>query len=90
MYYVYIIESLIDGDFYKGSTINYQKRVEQHNNGESSFTRSKLPWKLIFVEGFETKKEALLREMQLKKCNKVYLKWLILQPSNLLNSLLDR
>jgi len=34
MYYVYILESLVDGDFYKGSTEDYLKRLERHNNGE--------------------------------------------------------
>lgn len=43
MYYVYIIESLVDGDFYKGSTADYLKRLEQHNNVESTYTRTKMP-----------------------------------------------
>jgi len=69
MYYVYILESLKDGDFYKGSTEDYLKRIQEHNNGENQFTRSKMPWKLIFVQKFETKTEALIREKKLKRCN---------------------
>ncbi len=42
MYFVYIIESLADGDFYKGLTTNYLKRLDEHNNGESRFTASNL------------------------------------------------
>ena len=86
MYYVYILESLVDGDFYKGYTDNYEKRLGEHNSGESRFTRSKMPWRLIFVESFEVKRDALIREKQLKKCNKQYLHWLIKQPSNILNN----
>jgi putative endonuclease len=85
MYYVYILESLSNGDYYKGSTENYLKRLEEHNKGESQYTRGLCPWRLIFVQAFETKAEALKREKQLKKCNKEYLKWLIIQPFNILN-----
>ena len=49
MYFVYIIESEVDGEYYKGFTTNYLKRLEQHNNGESNYTKTKIPWKLIFV-----------------------------------------
>jgi putative endonuclease len=86
MYYVYILESEVDGDFYKGSTQDYMKRLEQHNNGESEFTATKRPWKLIFVQVFETKKEALIQEKKLKRCNKEYLRWLITRPVNILNN----
>ena len=86
MYYVYILESLVDGDFYKGSTEDYIKRLNEHNNGESQFTRSKMPWKLIFARQFEAKREALIEEKRLKKCNKDYLRWLLTQPVNILNN----
>ena len=86
MYYVYILESISDSDFYKGSTENYWKRLEQHNSGDSQFTRSKMPWRLIFVQQFDNKRAALIEEKRLKKCNKVYLQWLINQPVNILNN----
>jgi putative endonuclease len=86
MYYVYILESLVDGDFYKGSTSDYLKRLDSHNRGESRFTRSKLPWKIVFVQQFEGKTEALIQEKKLKRCNKEYLRWLIMQPVNILNN----
>jgi putative endonuclease len=86
MYYVYILESLVDGDFYKGSSSDYIKRLAEHNNGESQFTRSKMPWKLVFVRTFATKPEALVEEKRIKRCNKEYLRWLIKQPINILNN----
>ncbi len=85
MYYVYIIESQIDSDLYKGSTGDYLKRLEQHNNGESKFTSTKMPWRLIFVQEFETKTLALIQEKKLKRYNRDYLRWLIKQPLNILN-----
>ena len=84
MFYVYILESSIDGDFYKGSAEDYLKRLVEHNSGQSKFTRTKMPWKLVFVRGFDTRREALIEEKRLKKCNKDYLCWLIKQPVNII------
>ncbi|CAN5202621.1 GIY-YIG nuclease family protein [soil metagenome] len=84
MYYVYILEREVDGTFYKGISQDYLKRLLQHNSGESLFTKNKMPWKIIFVQVFETKKEALIQERKLKRGNKEYLRWLINQPVNIL------
>ncbi|MCP9751152.1 GIY-YIG nuclease family protein [Ferruginibacter sp. HRS2-29] len=67
MYYVYILRSDVDQSFYKGYTENPAQRLIQHNNGESAYTRNKIPWELVYVEVFSTKKEALIREKNLKK-----------------------
>jgi len=85
MYFVYIIESLRSGIFYKGSTSDYSRRLSEHNEDLNMYTKGKGPWKLIFVQEFETKSEALVKERKLKRCNKEYLKWLIKQPLNILN-----
>lgn len=85
MYYVYIIKSVTTGIFYKGSTSDYYRRLGEHNNGINEFTRGKGPWKLAFVQEFETRSEALVKEKNWKRCNKEYLKWLIKQPVNILN-----
>jgi putative endonuclease len=81
-----MIESLVDGDLYKGSTEDFQKRLLQHNSGESQFTKTKMPWRLVFVQKFDSKKDALIVEKRLKRCNKQYLRWLIEQPVNILNN----
>jgi predicted GIY-YIG superfamily endonuclease len=41
---------------------------------------------LVFVQSFLTKREALIQEKKLKRCNKEYLNWLINQPVNILNN----
>jgi len=84
MYYVYMIESFTTGVFYKGSTSDYIRRLSEHNEGLNVSTKGKGSWRLIFVQCLKTKKVALIRERQLKKCNKKYLKWLIDQPANIL------
>ena len=83
-YYVYIIRSLKDGTYYKGSTEDYRKRFAEHNAGLSTFTAHKRPWVLLYVEVHPDKQSALIRERKLKKCKKEYFEWLALQPSNIL------
>ena len=76
---------LKDNTYYKGYTQNYLKRLEQHNRGESQYTSSKIPWKLVYVEECKDKRSALKREKSLKRANLEYIKWLIHQNSNILN-----
>ena len=83
-YYVYIIQSEVDGSFYKGFTTDYLKRLAAHNAGLSTYTSRKIPWKLMYVEELPSKKEALQRELMLKRQNSQYINWLIQQPSNLI------
>ena len=65
-FYVYIIKSLRDQSYYKGFTENPIIRLKRHNNAESKYTRNKMPWKFVYLEYFERKKEALVREKHLK------------------------
>ena len=75
MYYVYIIQSELDKSWYYGFSENPEKRLHFHNDGKSKYTKSKLPWKMIFRRGFKTKTKALKFERYLKKTrNKEYIK----------------
>lgn len=76
-YFVYIIQSEIDNTYYKGFTENPEQRIKQHNNGESRYTSTRIPWKLVYLEECATKREALIREKQIKRFNSQYLKSLI-------------
>jgi putative endonuclease len=67
MFYCYIIYSETHNKYYKGFTENPDKRLQQHNNGESRFTKNFIPWKLVFIQSFENKADALKREKVLKK-----------------------
>ncbi len=66
-FYVYILQSEKDGSYYKGYTDNPALRLTRHNNGESTYTRTKLPWKIVYLEIYANKTEALKRERALKK-----------------------
>ena len=83
MYYVYIIYSAAVDVYYKGYTLDYDKRLEQHNDNKSRYTAHKGPWTLIFVQEFKDKSDALKREKQLKRQNRAYLEWLLNQEINI-------
>lgn len=66
MYFVYIIECE-DGSLYTGSSPNPKERFLKHKAGiGGKYTRSHKPVKLVYTEQFETKSEALKREIQIK------------------------
>ena len=66
MFYVYILKSKSNGLLYKGFTGDLKKRIKEHNNGHSAFTKNKGPWKLIYYEAFISKRDALREELFLK------------------------
>ena len=77
-YFVYIIESLKDGSYYVGSTQNITERMERHNQGRSTYTKSKRPWKLVFCEELPDRSRAIIREKEIKsKKSKSYIEHLV-------------
>ena len=66
MFYVYILESGIDGSFYIGQTSNLEDRLRRHNAGTEKYTRTKAPWKIFWFEAVETRSAAMRLEMKLK------------------------
>jgi len=66
-FFTYIIQSKLDNSFYIGYTSDLNKRMEFHNMGLSKYTSKKIPWVLVYSEGFETKQNAISREIFLKK-----------------------
>jgi len=66
MHYVYILKSEKDGSLYKGSTSDIKKRLAEHNSGNSKYSSSKKPFKLIWYGAFLTKKQALEFEIYIK------------------------
>ncbi len=66
MYNVYVILSSSDNRRYIGSTGQLQKRLNDHNSGESRSTKNRGPWTLIHVESFDSRGQAMIRERFLK------------------------
>lgn len=66
MYYVYILECC-DGTLYTGYTNNVAKRVAKHNLGVGAkYTRGRTPCRLVYVEEFISKNDAMRREWNIK------------------------
>lgn len=75
MFYVYLLQSELNHLFYVGFSENPQERLVAHNSGGNPSTKAGRPWKLIYLEGYLDKKDALGREKFLKSgSGKTYLK----------------
>jgi len=75
MYYVYVLISLKDRNFYTGFTNDLKKRFKQHNEGEVYSTRLRTPFSLVYYEACLDKEDAKMRERYLKTgMGKKYLK----------------
>ena len=75
MYYVYLLKSLKDNEWYTGYTGDLQKRILEHNQGKNFSTQHRAPFQLIYYEACVHEKDARARERYLKSgMGKRYLK----------------
>ena len=51
IYYVYILRSLKDFNYYTGYTIDLEKRVNQHKKEQVESTKNRIPFELVYFEG---------------------------------------
>ena len=66
-YFVYIL-LCNDGSFYTGYTRDVDERAKLHANGNGArYTRAHPPKKVVYVEEFSTRSEAMKRERAIKK-----------------------
>jgi putative endonuclease len=82
MYYVYIIYSEKHDKYYRGFSENPWRRLWYHNAGKSYYTSKYVPWKIVFIQSFDTKSDVLKREKSLKKYSKKQIRELILSHLN--------
>ena len=66
MYYVYVLKSRKDNNFYIGSTNDLRRRFREHNSGWVFSTKSRKPFALIYYEAYGVESDARKREMNLK------------------------
>lgn len=70
MKYVYILQSEIDPErFYTGSTNDLNRRLEEHNSGQSVHTNKYKPWKIKTYIAFDDHEKADSFEAFLKSGN---------------------
>jgi len=65
-YYVYMLLCK-DGSYYTGHAKNVKRRVEQHKKGQGArYTRMHRPEKIVYVEEFNSRSDAMKREREIK------------------------
>lgn len=75
MFYTYVIKNKLGDRIYTGLTNDLRKRFKQHNEGKSTWTKSRGPRKLIYYEVCLDQNDARSRELYLKSgMGKRYLK----------------
>ncbi len=75
MYYVYVLQSEMDGKFYAGFTQDLKLRFEHHQKGLVESTKNRRPLKLIYYEACIDKDDATKREKYFKTYHgKMFLK----------------
>ena len=72
MHYVYILKSKKDGQLYIGQTSDLRKRLNEHNDGKSLSTKSRIPFELIYYEAYQNSLLAKQREYKLKNFGQSY------------------
>lgn len=71
MYFVYLLRDSLD-KIYIGQTEDVLKRLEEHRQGRSYWTRRMTDIRLIYYEAYSEKEFALDREKKLKKRASAY------------------
>ncbi len=65
--YTYILKCY-DDSYYTGSTVDIERRLVQHQEGEgANYTAKRLPVCLVYIEIYDRIDEAFYREKQIQK-----------------------
>jgi putative endonuclease len=65
-FYVYVIQSLRDEQWYTGYTNDLKRRLSEHNQQKNFSTKLRAPFKLIYYEACRNSLDAKRREKFLK------------------------
>ena len=78
MFYTYIIYSTTIDKYYIGQCEDLEKRLSDHNNSRSTYTKNGQPWALKWSKQSDTRSEAIAEERRIKKKkSRKYVEWLI-------------
>ena len=72
MYYVYLLRSKKDQNFYIGYSSDLKKRFKQHINGQVESTKHRQPLELVYYEAYYMEAQAREREEKLKAFGSAY------------------
>jgi len=66
MYYTYVLKSKKSGRLYTGYTHDLRKRLTEHEEKKSTYTKGRGPYQLIYYEACLDESDARAREQYLK------------------------
>lgn len=70
-WFVYMLQSDVDGRLYTGISDDVERRLSTHNAGKGAkATKPWRPWRVVHVERYESKGEALRREAAIKRLSR--------------------
>lgn len=64
--FLYILQSEQSNRYYIGSTVDWKRRLSEHNEGKSTYTKITKPWKLVYLHEYSTMTAARQDEYRLK------------------------
>ncbi len=67
MFFVYILYSRSINKYYIGQTNDLERRISEHNSGQTTYSSRGISWELIYQEEKNTRSEAMLLEMKIKQ-----------------------
>ena len=65
-YFIYALVSEIDQRIYVGFTVDVNRRLREHNSGQTTSTKGYRPWSLLYTECVVGRNDARKREKYLK------------------------
>jgi len=65
--FCYILYSEKLKKYYVGSTPDIERRLSEHNRGKEKFTKTGIPWVLVYKEMYNNLAESRKRELEIKK-----------------------
>ncbi|MBD3281454.1 GIY-YIG nuclease family protein [Candidatus Uhrbacteria bacterium] len=72
MWYFYILQSQKNQNyFYKGSTNDLERRLEEHNKGLTPSNSNFRPFRIVYFEAYLDEETARLRERSVKRSGSV-------------------
>ncbi len=66
MFTVYVLRNEKTGRHYIGCTHDLDRRLIEHNRGQTKSTRQQGPWNLLYMEEYKTLTDAQRRERLIK------------------------
>jgi len=66
-YFIYVLYSKSADKTYVGFTNDLNRRLKEHNKGDTKSTKSRRPFKLIYYEAHTSEEDARRREKYFKK-----------------------